>query len=277
MGERCRNVGDWDSNLTGSKLECFDFDYKNLTRDYISSFSTIVLLAGHSSVPMCANDESGAWKNNVENFKGLLDKLRPDQQFIYASSGSVYGQGLQTHEDAALPLPMNMYDLTKQTIDKLALISGKRTYGLRFGTVCGFSPNPRNELLINSMVCDAHSQGRVFVSNHSSLRAVLGMSDLCRAICSIVNQPEAAPGVYNLSSFSHDIGDISLRVASKTGAEVVPLPPSRTYSFSFQAWKFQDTFKWKPQETVESIVDELMEHPLYLDKSYNRSTNLVTY
>ena len=268
----------WDSDILKLRPRVsFDCDFNRLSEDYIQEYDTVILLAGHSSVPMCSNDEFGAWKNNVENFKGLLDKLRPDQQFIYASSGSVYGQGLQVHEDAALPLPMNMYDLTKQTIDKLARLSGKRAYGLRFGTVCGRSSNPRNELLINSMVCDGHNQGRVFVSNHNALRAVLGMSDLCSAICSMLEQPEAPPGVYNLSSFSEDIGSISLKVASKMGAEVVPLPPSRTYSFSFQAWKFQDTFKWRPECTVESIVDELLEQPARLDKSYNRSTNLVKY
>ena len=38
-------------------------------------------------------------------------------------------------------------------------MSGKRTYGLRFGTVDGPSPNSRNDLMLNRMVDTALNDG----------------------------------------------------------------------------------------------------------------------
>src|ERR1019366_7330445 len=65
-------------------------DYTHLTRDFISHYDEVILLAGHSSVPMSVKDASGAFYNNIVAFQHLLEILDDDQRLIYASSSSVY-------------------------------------------------------------------------------------------------------------------------------------------------------------------------------------------
>lgn len=116
-------------------------DYNILGREFLSQFSHIVLLAGHSSVQCCLGSLDSPWKNNVRNFKNLVDKTDNRQTIIYASSASVYGANdvkrLYTEEEISVDF-VNNYDLTKVSLDLLAMkymSEGRRLVGLRFGTV----------------------------------------------------------------------------------------------------------------------------------------------
>jgi nucleoside-diphosphate-sugar epimerase len=98
-------------------------DYNLLGRIFLSSFTHIVLLAGHSSVLRCKGPLESPWKNNVRNFKNLVDKTDNRQTIIYASSASVYGdkdtKPLYTEEDISIDY-VNNYDLTKVSLDHAA-------------------------------------------------------------------------------------------------------------------------------------------------------------
>lgn len=272
-------VDGWDIEWYSDKT-LRQFDYKNLPPSFLSSYDQVILLAGHSSVPLCNHDPRGSWKNNVENFAALLENLQPDQPLIWASSGSVLNGVLRRpDEEATLLAPACHYDMQKQTLERIAALSTKKTYGLRFGTLAGYSKNPRLELMINSMYCDALDKGEVRASNLTKSRAVLGLSDLCRAILRMVEH-KGPPGIYNMASFTSPIGDIAGKVVSLTGAKLITLPPDdKCYDFKMVTNKFEETFDFKFQDTVESIVEDLKTLPLSLrDKTiYNRSTRLIKY
>lgn len=267
-----------DTQWFGGPSPQFLMDYSKLPKSVIHKADVVILLAGHSSVPL--GEMAGSFRNNVINFHELLEKLQPDQPLIWASSGSVLN-GVQRRQDeeATLLAPTCHYDMQKQTIERIAALSSKKTYGLRFGTLSGYSKNPRLELMINSMYCDALDRGQVRASNLTKSRAVLGLSDLCRAILRMVEH-KGPPGIYNLASFTADIGDIAGKVVSLTGAELITLPPDdKCYDFKMITNKFEETFDFKFQDTVESIVEDLKILPLSLrDKTiYNRSTRLIKY
>lgn len=251
-------------------------DYKNLLKNTINSYDYIICLAAHSSVGMCEADPGGSWKNNVENFRELLDKLSERQYLIYASSASVLqGNTNRFEETSPFHPPLCHYDMQKQVIEMLATKSGKKTIGLRFGTVCGYSPNPRLELMINSMFLDGKA-GRINVANPEKYRAILSITDLVRAIMTIINSPKE--GVYNLCSFDYSIGWIAREVAKYCGTpEIVTNPPSSTYDFRMNNYKFRRVYDFEFEETIESICLEL-EGLTKKDKSiYNRSTNMVDH
>jgi nucleoside-diphosphate-sugar epimerase len=51
-----------------------NLDYKSLTKDFLSKYDSIVLLAAHSSVRMCENAMMPAFKNNVVTLLNFLKK-----------------------------------------------------------------------------------------------------------------------------------------------------------------------------------------------------------
>lgn len=264
-----------------SKFPSPSGDMKYLPADLISIYDVVICLAGHSSVPLCQNDPIGSMKNNVLNFQVLLEKVRPEVKLVYASSGSVYSGSLYYLNGEEVDDKfscVNHYDLQKLTIDRLAQFSGKRTYGLRFGTVCGNSPNPRLELLVNSMYCDAVDTGVINVANAMTYRSVLGMRDLCRAISAIVEQ-ERPPGIYNIASFKDNMMNIASHVSKDIKAEINFLPDSLSYNFAMSTAKFQKTFDFTFMDTVESILDDLRGLPPSMRKKelFNRSTRFFKY
>lgn len=229
----------------------------------IDGYDTIILLAGHSSMPMGRDDPDGAWENNVVRFKALLDKLTDDQRLIYMSSASVYN-GIKSHPDETCSEfhPMNMYDLTKYVIDQLALQSGKHTYGLRLCTVNGFAPVLRIDLMLNKMAEDAKNNGVVNVKNAFLTRPITGMQDVCRGIKAIVDSKGDHRGLYNFCSVNgKTVRDYADAIVHKFGGVVHDLGNEPHYVYGADTAKFEDTYKFKFTETLDSIVDSLAKEP----------------
>ena len=67
-------------------------------------------------------------------------------------------------ESRELPAPVSYYDLHKQAIEHYARLAYGNAYALRFGSLCGPSPNVRLDLLLNSMVWSAINPVEAFKS-----------------------------------------------------------------------------------------------------------------
>lgn len=214
-----------------------------------------ILLGGHSSVKMCEREPDRAWDNNVELFRWVLDESK---KLIYASSASVYdGVSNPTEECTEFNLK-GVYDLTKRTIDSLALLSDKEFYGLRFATVNGWSPNLRVDVMLNKMVYDAKETGLIHVTNPQLVRPILGINDLSRAVVAILDSKEDKRGIYNLASFNASVLDMANYVAKEFGAKVVVTEDdSKPYVFGIDTTKFQKAYDFEFEDTLESVVESL--------------------
>lgn len=256
-------------------------DYHKLTADYMTKFDAVVLLAGHSSVASCVGDIKSPWLNNVTNFTDLLDKLsRKDIPLIYASSASVYGNSLPgqlfTETDKRF-IPVNNYDITKYTLDleaRIAITNGRAVMGLRFGTVNGWSPNLRADVMINAMYDSARVQGKITVFNKHINRALLGIEDLCRGIACCIEQP--VPGIYNMASFNATVDYIANTVAEELAVQVVDKgTTANAYDFGLDTRLFQQTFGFTFEETPSTIVTSLKKR--YAESHVERRDNYMTY
>jgi UDP-glucuronate 4-epimerase len=249
-------------------------DYSSLSPNYIREFEAVVLLAAHSSVPMC-RVATPSHRNNVLNFIDLLEKLGDEQKFIYASSSSVYGNtgGRVATEEDEFVQAVNPYDLQKQTIDQYARMSGKNYYGLRFGTVNGWAPHLRTDIMINKMVFDAAKRGKreeklIAVSNPEIHRPILCIQDLTAAVEAILSNPGGGRNFYNLASFNSTVFEIAQGVAGaidnsnffasgeKWGVKINT--PTPTYDFSMSCEKFKSAFNFEFQGTIDSIARNVL-------------------
>ena len=241
----------------------FQRNYGELTKIEISKYEFIILLAAHSSVSACIKNPSEAVENNIVNFMRLLTNMNSDQTLIYASSGSVYDGYMNSfpQENAKILSSRNIYDFTKISNDLMASTFQIPTVGLRFGTLSGYSPIMREDLIINKMTKDALDYKIITVSNASAFRSCLGMQDLCNAIITLINQRSKIlepTAVFNLASFSKSIEQISGEIAKKMGAERKYIGDSPTYNFSMSVEKFERIFNFQFVDTIEKIVDGLI-------------------
>ena len=240
-------------------------DYNNLGREYLSRFSHIVLLAGHSSVQCCNGPLESPWKNNVRNFKNLVDKTDNRQTIIYASSASVYGakdvKRLYSEDEISIDF-VNNYDLTKVSLDLLAMkfmSEGRRLVGLRFGTVNGNSPIIRRDLMINSMVYSAITEGHITISNKHIKRPILSVRDLSRAVESII-KTNTHSHIFNLASFNSTVEDICKIVNEYTKVEIIDKGNTTgSYNFAIDNSKFRVLNNFAYEDNIHSVVESVID------------------
>ena len=256
-------------------------DYHKLTADDLSKYDAVVLLAGHSSVASCVGPIQSPWLNNVTNFTDLVAKLSwKDIPLIYASSASVYGNSqpgqLFTEENRQF-IPVNNYDITKYTLDleaQLAITRGQPVIGLRFGTVNGWAPNLRADVMINAMYDSARVHSKITVTNKHINRALLGIEDLCRGIAQCIEQP--TPGIYNMASFNATVDYIATTVAKELDVQVVDKGnTANAYDFGLDTTLFEQTFGFTFTETPVTIVDSLIKK--YSESHVERRDNYMIY
>jgi nucleoside-diphosphate-sugar epimerase len=238
-------------------------DYHKLTAEELAKYHSVILLAGHSSVASCVGDIQSPWLNNVTNFTNLLSKLPKSTTVIYASSASVYGNSLPGQrftESIQQFIPVNNYDITKYTLDleaRVAIAGGRTVIGLRFGTVNGWAPNLRADVMINAMYDAARSQGKITVTNKHIQRALLGIEDLCRGITHCIERPVA--GIYNMASFNTTVDEIAATVAKQLSVPLVDRgTTANAYDFGLDTTLFEQTFDFTFTETPVTIVDSLI-------------------
>jgi nucleoside-diphosphate-sugar epimerase len=255
-------------------------DYHKLTVNDLAKYNVIVLLAAHAGVKPCEGDINSPWLNNVSNFLNLLDKLNHSQLVIYASSASVYGNstpGENYKETIKHFLPVNNYDLTKYVTDLHAdtvIKDGRSVIGLRFGTVNGWSPNLRVDVMINAMYHTALTQKQIVVTNKQISRALLGIEDLCRGITRCIERPVA--GIYNMASFNTSVQEIAETISKKLNVPLIDKGiTANAYDFGLDTTLFQKTFDFTFTETPSTIVESLKER--YAESHIERRDNYMIY
>jgi nucleoside-diphosphate-sugar epimerase len=250
-----------DVQTVGNRLS----DYNLLGRIFLSSFTHIVLLAGHSSVLRCKGPLESPWKNNVRNFKNLVEKTDNRQTIIYASSASVYGdkdtKPLYTEEDISIDY-VNNYDLTKVSLDLLAMKyigEGRNIIGLRFGTVNGGSPVIRRDLMINSMVYTALFEKHITITNKHIKRPILSVRDLSRAVETMIKS-KAASNIFNLASFNSTVESIANIVSDYTKVDITDNGNVHgAYNFAIDNTKFKVLGNFTYEDNLHSVVENVIE------------------
>jgi len=256
---------EWFGRTVNSNLKC---DYESLKCDYIKKYDTVILTAAHSSVPMCNNDQKGAFNNNVVKFINFIQKLQPSQKFIHASSSCVYIKSdLNGAVETERLKPNDMLSFSKTTIDHyLEAFNPCEWYALRFGSVNGYSRNFRTDLMINAMTKNALLDNKLNISNGDNYRPILGIMDLVKAVKTIVESEEDKRGVYNVASFNVNIREVGNAIAKIIGCEVAEQEGGKSYDFCINTNKFKETYGFEFKESLETIVQSIVDKKTILEQ-----------
>ena len=173
------------------KLKIIDGSASDSKKILESAFGcdAIIDLSGIVGDPACAVNPSNTIIDNYLNSKIIIEvaKILKIKKYIYMSSCSVYGATTgkkELNENSKLN-PVSLYAETKLKTEKEILKSVNKDFSptiLRLGTVFGFSPRQRFDLVVNIFVLMAYLNKPINVFGGNQFRPNVHVQDVSSAI-----------------------------------------------------------------------------------------------
>ncbi|MFC1508554.1 NAD-dependent epimerase/dehydratase family protein [Candidatus Omnitrophota bacterium] len=256
-------------------------DIRDTEKIPMDNVDAVIHLANVANDPCGELNSKVSWEVNVLSTMRLVERAikHKVKQFIYASSGSVYGVKDEPEVTEELSLvPISDYNKTKM-ISERVLMSYKDNIVIqcvRPATVCGYSPRMRLDLSVNMLTIQALSNGKITVLGGSQTRPNIHISDMIAVYTHFLKMGENLRGIYNAGFENISILDIAKKIVSYVPAEIVISESNDPRSYRLCSKKLlQAGFKERHSvdEAIKELVDEFRKGNLKNeDKCYNIKT-----
>jgi nucleoside-diphosphate-sugar epimerase len=253
--------------------------------EYLRDYDVVIFMAGLSNDPMAEFSPAMNFISNAAApaYLAYIAKQAGVKRFIYASSCSVYGYTVNELYDESSPTTCGYpYGISKLQGERGVMHLADKNFSvvaLRKGTVCGYSPRMRFDLVVNAMWKSAVKDGIITVNNPAIWRPILGIGDAVRAYIRAIEADPSVSGIFNVASGNYTIGEIADIVKEGTPypkVNVFHKQDFRNYKVSWE--RARTVLSFHPKEDVESIVTELSEHrPKFGDFTDSRYYNIETF
>ncbi len=280
----------WFGNQLPPGVPMKQQDIFALTEQDLKGYEQVIFLGGLSNDPMAEFSPS---QNFVQNgalpaYLAFIAKKAGVKRLIYASSCSVYGYTEDQLYNEDDPVTCDYpYGISKLQGERAALQLQDKNFSviaLRQGTVCGWSPRMRFDLIVNTMVKSAITTGTIVVNNPSIWRPVLDIRDTVSAFLRAVQASYRLSGVFNVTSGNYTVGQVADLVkeeleilnTSRVQLDIRNVQDFRNYKVSIDRAKVELGFQ--PQYSIKDMVAEVMQHrPEYGDFERDEYYNIRVF
>lgn len=263
---------EWFGNYLPKNIKVIN---KNLFDCHVNDFEgydQVIFLAGLSNDPMADHDPAQNFISNssLPSYLAYCTKLAGVKRFIFGSSCSVYGYTVNELYCEDSPVTCGYpYGISKLQGERGVLQMQDDHFSviaLRKGTVNGFSPRMRFDLIVNTMYKCAMVDRKIVINNPSIWRPILHIGDAVSAYIRAIQADYSIHGVFNIASDNYTVGQVGDRVKEKveelTGhhisLELKNIQDFRNYKVNFQ--KAKTYLGYEPKYTIEDIIHHLHHH-----------------
>lgn len=237
-------------------------DIRHADRIPMTGVDVVLHLANIANDPCSDLNSKLNWEVNVLATMLLVERAIAHgvPQFIFASSGSVYGVKEEPEVTEDLPLvPISDYNKTKMVSERVLLSYAQRICVniVRPATVCGYSPRMRLDLSVSLLTMQALVNQRMTVFGGDQTRPNIHLKDMIRVYHHFLAHGSKFPGVFNAGFENISILDIADRVKRHLPAEVVVSPSNDPRSYRLSSRKLLTT-GFAPQHTVEDGICDVI-------------------
>lgn len=262
----------WFGNHLPRQVGILNKDIFHLTVEDLEPYDQVIFLAGLSNDPMAEFSPS---KNFIFNaaapaYLAYTAKNAKVKRYVYASSCSVYGYTENELFDESRPVSSNYpYGISKLQGEQAAMQLADEKFSviaLRKGTVSGYSPRMRFDLIINTMFRNAVREHVVTVNNPSIWRPILSIDDAATAYIRAIEANYKLSGIFNVASGNYTVGEVADLVKSaveerlgiKVDLNIKHIQDFRNYKVSIE--KAKTVLSFHPSGDVKSIVGTLVDN-----------------
>lgn len=217
------------------------------TKDLLQEVDVVVHLAAISNDPSAELNPNLTEEVNFQATQKLaLACKKRGIRFLFSSSCSVYGEAPGEVDEEGPTNPLTAYARSKVDSDKFLLGLADKNWKpaiLRNGTLFGFSPRMRFDLVINifSYCSTLYNEVRVF-GDGLQWRPFLHVADCARAFVHFVETPEPRHNICNIAHENLRVVDL-IKIFQGINPKCVPVyiqqenPDNRNYHVSTQRMK----------------------------------------
>jgi len=280
----------WFGNHLPRQVGVLNKDIFSLSVEDLEPYDQVVFLAGLSNDPMAEYSPS---KNFIFNaaapaYLAYIAKNAGVKRYIYACSCSVYGYTENELYDESRPVSSSYpYGISKLQGEQAVLQlkdAGFSVISLRKGTISGYSPRMRLDLIINTMFKTAMHDGTITVNNPSIWRPILSIDDAAIAYIRAIEANYSLSGVFNIASGNYTVGEvgdlvksaIEERMDKRINLQIKHIEDFRNYKVDTQ--RAANILSFHPTGNVKSIVHNLIDHmPHFSDWDNPSYSNIQTF
>jgi len=227
----------------------------------LGGIQAILHLANIANDPSVELDPGLSWEVNVLAGQQLADlAVRSGvEQFIYASSGSVYGVKKEDEVTESLVLdPISVYNKTKMVAERVLLSYGDQmaVHCIRPATVCGLSPRMRLDVTVNMLTHQALTKGSMTVFGGGQTRPNIHIGDMVGVYRHFLAKPDLPTGCYNAGFQNLSILKVAELVQEEIPSEIVVTESNDPRSYRQNSEKLRLT-GFDPKFTVSDAITDL--------------------
>jgi nucleoside-diphosphate-sugar epimerase len=262
----------WFGNTLPQQVGILRKDIFHLSVEDLELYDQVIFLAGLSNDPMAEFSPS---KNFIFNaaapaYLAYTAKKAKIKRYIYASSCSVYGYTEDELFDETRPVSSNYpYGISKLQGEQAAMQLADENFSviaLRKGTISGYSPRMRFDLIINTMFKNAVREHLITVNNPSIWRPILSIEDAATAYTRAIEANYKLSGIFNVASGNYTVGEVAdlvrsaveQRLAIKVNLHIKHIQDFRNYKVSTE--KASNVLSFHATGDVKSIVGSLVDN-----------------
>lgn len=252
------------------RVELIEADVRDMPATALDGVDAVIHLAGLSNDPTAEYDPEANWQMNAIATETLGRNCvdRDVERLVFASSCSLYdGLPPGMHDETAPIEPRGAYATSKRYGEE-ALLSltdeGLCPVVLRNGTVYGYSPRMRFDLVVNTFVKDALLKGQLSLHGGGWMwRPLVDVRDVSDALIAVMEAPRDLVGgeIFNVLHSNYQIRELAMLVAGSVqllGRTVTlkeEAAPRLTRDYECSNTKLASRVGFQPSRSVIEAID----------------------
>jgi nucleoside-diphosphate-sugar epimerase len=255
------------------QVELVEADVRDMPATALDGVDAVIHLAGLSNDPTAEYDPEANWQMNAVATETLGRNCvdREVERLVFASSCSLYdGMPPGMHDERAPIEPRGAYATSKRYGEQalLGLVDdGLCPVMLRNGTVYGYSPRMRFDLVVNTFVKDALLKGQLSLHGRGWMwRPLVDVRDVSDAMIAAMEAPaELVRGeIFNVLHSNYQIRELAMLVAGSVqmlGRSVTlkeEPAPQLTRDYECSNAKLASRLGFQPCHSVVEAIDGIL-------------------
>jgi nucleoside-diphosphate-sugar epimerase len=262
----------WFGNHLPISVKVIKKDLMTLKEPDLATYDQIIFIAGLSNDPMAEYSPS---RNFVDNaalpaYLSYIAKRAGVKRFIFGCSCSVYGYSVDELCTETSPANSNYpYGISKLQGEFACLSLQDKNFSvisLRKGTVSGYSPRMRLDLIINTMFKTAVADKLITINNPSIWRPIVDVRDASSAYMRAIEADYSVSGIFNIACGNFTVGEVAdyvregvkefMNIDAKLNIKYIE--DFRNYKVNCE--KARNMLSFNPRYVIKDIVKNLADN-----------------